>query len=233
MNTRRLTKKYKHKSRNKKTRRRGRSGRRVLKGGLPSVSSVSRASSRSSGVVIHRTSGASVRPSSGSVKPSDSAGISKHRDNFNFECFYNKLMNTPVDKLEITLQHNKDMYFKNTTFQTFEPKGAYLNMTGLKFVHYLRFKYNSTRDDETKKKITTIISLFDQCNMSQGVRKNEDLPLIQGKTDKRYFKCYEKLYNDIYKKLFPYGNSECYPVSIAAILPQVLTKIEETDNKSL
>ena len=231
MNTRRLTKKYKYKSRSKKTRRNRKSRRRVLKGGVPSVS---RASSRSSvvprGVIVNRTSGASVRP--GSVRPGSSAGISKSPI-FSFECFYNKLMGTDIKKLPSTIQDNRDMYMERTTFHNFDPKGAYLNMTGLKFVHYLRFKYNSTRNDETKKKITTIISLFDQCNMSQGVRKNEDLPLIQGKTDKRYFKCYEKLYNDIYKKLFPYGNSECYPVSIAAILPQVLTKIEETDNKSL
>ena len=63
MNTRRLTKKYKYKNRNKKTRRnrkskrtrrRGRSGRRVLKGGV-----------RHRGVLVSRTSG-SVRPS-GSV----------------------------------------------------------------------------------------------------------------------------------------------------------------------
>ncbi len=229
MNTRRLTKKYKYKNRNKKTRRRGRSRRRVLKGGVrPRGIIVNRRSGASSASV---RSGSSVRHSD-SIRPSDSAGISKYRDNFNFECFYNKLMGTDIKKLPITIQDNRDMYMERTTFHNFDPKGAYLNMTGLQFVNYLRFKYKSA-DKETKDKIAYIVSLFDQCNMSQGVRKDEDIPLIQGKTDKRYFKCYEKLYNDIYKKLFPYGNSECYPVSIAAILPQVLTKIEETDNKSL
>ena len=225
MNTRRLTKKYKYKNRNKKTRRNRKSRRtrrRVMKGGLPSVS---RASSRSS-VVPRGFIVRSSRASSASVRPSDSAGISKHRDNFNFECFYNKLMNTPVDELEITLQHNKDMYIKNTTFQTFQPKGAYLNMTGLKFVNYLHGKYKSA-DNETKKKIRSIVSLFDQCNMSQGVRSDYDLASIKNQVHPTYFACYKKLYSQIYKKVFPCGNHNGNPLSTSAIVVGNLQTIKE------
>ena len=88
-------------------------------------------------------------------------------------------------------------------------------MTGLKFVNYLRVIYKRA-DEETKTKIISIISLFDQCNMSQGVRI-ADLAIIKGQVDKRYYACYEKLYNDIYKKLFPNGNSDCFPVSTSAV----------------
>ena len=215
MNTRRLTKKYKHKSRSKrsrKSRRSRRSKRRVLKGGVPSVS---RASSRSSGVVIRRTSGASVRTSGASVRPSSSTGVSKNKNNFNFECFYKKLMNTPLDQLPSTIQDSRNMYIQATTLQNVKPKDSYPNMTGLKFVNYLLFIYNSV-DEETKTKIRSIISLFDQCNMSQGVRIT-DLAIIKGQVHKRYYACYKKLYNDIYKKLFPNGNSDCFPVSTSAV----------------
>ena len=233
MNTRCLTKKYKHKSRSKRsrkskrTRRRGRSGRRgrrVLKGGVPSVS---KASSRPiSGVVIRRTSGASVRPSSGSFRPSSSAGVSKNKNNFNFECFYKKLMNTPLDQLPSTIQDSRNMYIQATTLQNVKPKDSYPNMTGLKFVNYLRVIYNSVDEEtKTKTKIRSIISLFDQCNMSQGVRIT-DLAIIKGQVHKRYYACYKKLYNDIYKKLFPNGNSDCFPVSTSAV---TLYTIDEDD----
>ena len=213
MNTRRLTKKYKHKSRSKRSRKSRRSKRRVLKGGVPSVS---RASSRpSSGVVIRRTSGASVRPSSGSFRPSSSAGVSKNKNNFNFECFYKKLLSIKIDKLPATIEVMKEEYTKQTTLDDVQPSKAYLNMNGLKFVSYLHGKYKSA-DEETKKKIRSIISLFDQCNMSQGVRIS-DLAIIKGQVHKRYYACYEKLYNDIYKKLFPNGNSDCFPVSTSAV----------------
>jgi hypothetical protein len=235
MNTRRLTKKYKYKSRSKKTRRNRKSRRRVLKGGVPSVS---RASSRSSGVprgfIVNRTSGASVRPSSGSVIPGIRfAGIykPKPKPKFNFECFYDKLINTNPDELPSIIECEKNNYVCNTTLQHVNPPGAYLNMTGLQFVNYLHGKYKSA-DKETKDKIAYIVSLFDQCNMSQGVRNVYDLAIIKGKVHKKYFLCYEKLYNDIYKKLFPYGNSECYPVSIAAIVFGNSTTIEEEEEVS-
>jgi len=230
MNTRRLTKKYKYKNRNKKTRRNRKSRRRVLKGGLPSVSSVSRASSRSSGVrrgvIVNRTSGSSssFRPSSGSVRPDIRfAGIYKPK--FNFECFYKKLMNTPNHELHSTLQDNKDMYIKNTTFQTFQPKGAYLNMTGLKFVNYLHGKYKNA-DKQTKTKIRSIISLFDQCNMSQGVRST-DLHSIEVQVHPTYFACYKILFDELCNKLFPNGNGESYPISTSATTLKVPPTIKE------
>jgi hypothetical protein len=248
MNTRRLTKKYKNKSKSKKTRksrrskrsrktrrRGGRRGRRIMKGGVPSVSRRSSASVRpssrpSSGIIVSRTSGRGS-----SIRPSSSAGISKHRDNrdnrdnFNFHDFYNNLMNTPNHELHSTLQNNKYMYIKNTTFQTFVPKGAYLNMKGLKFVNYLHGKYKSA-NEETKTKIRSIISLFDQCGMSQGVRYS-DLAIIKEHVDTMYYACYEKLYNDVYKKLFDPGND--YPVSLSAIpiccKPRLQTVHEDVD----
>jgi hypothetical protein len=186
----------------------------VLKGGVRH--SVSRASTRPTDVVVRRRSGASsFRPSSASIRPSSSAGISKNKNNFNFECFYKKLMNTPLDELPSTIQDSRNTYIQATTLQNVKPKDSYPNMTGLKFVNYLRVIYKRA-DEETKTKIISIISLFDQCNMSQGVRI-ADLAIIKGQVDKRYYACYEKLYNDIYKKLFPNGNSECYPVSTSAV----------------
>ena len=208
MNTRRLTKKYKHKSRSKRSRKSKRSGRRVLKGGvIPRGIVVSRRSGRSS---------ASVRHSSASVIPSSSAGISKpHNFNFNFECFYKKLLSIKIDKLPATIEDMKEEYTKQTTLGDINPTGAFLNMNGLKFVSYLHGKYKSA-NEETKTKIRSIVSLFDQCNMSQGVR-TADLAIIKGQLDRRYYACYEKLYSQIYKKLFPNGNSECYPVSTSAV----------------
>jgi hypothetical protein len=174
-----------------------------MKGGMPSVS---RASTRPS---------ARPRPSTGSVRPSSSAGISKNKNNFNFECFYKKLLSIKIDKLPATIEDMKEEYTKQTTLGDINPTGAFLNMNGLKFVSYLHGKYKSA-NEKTKTKIRSIISLFDQCNMSQGVRI-ADLAIIQGQVDKRYFACYEKLYSQIYKKLFPNGNSECYPVSTSAV----------------
>jgi len=227
MNTRRLTKKYKYKSRNKKTRRNrksrrnGKTRRRVLKGGLPSVS---RASSRSS-------NSSRFRPSSGSVRPGIRfAGIYKPK--FNFECFYNKLMNTNPDKLPSIIECEKNNYVCNTTLQHVNPPGAYLNMTGLKFVNYLHGKY-VTANHKTKTKIRSIVSLFDQCNMSQGVRDVYDLAIIKGEVDKKYFLCYKKLYDEIYKKLFPTGNRECYPLSTSAIVLENLPIIEEEEEEEV
>ena len=225
MNTRRLTKKYKHKSRSKKsrktrrskrngkTRRSGRSGRRVLKGGVPSVS---RASSRaSSGFGVSRRSGAS-----------SSAVISKHGDNFNFHDFYNKLMNTPNHELHSTLQDNKYMYIKNTTFQTFEPKGAYLNMTGLKFVNYLHGKFNNIEDRERKNHLKSIISQLDQNGMAQAL-KPHDLIRIEDNISPEYFKLYKRLYDAIYKKLFPKGNPYKHHLSTSVIIYKNLPPVVE------
>jgi len=229
MNTRRLTKKYKNKSKSKKTRKSRRSKRRVLKGGVPSVSRASSGSVRhSSGVVIHRTSGASVIPSSGSVRHSSSAGVSKNKNNFNFECFYKKLLSIKIDKLPDAIEDMKEKYTEQTTIEKINPKGAFLNMNGLKFVSYLHGKYKSA-NEEKKTKIRSIISLFDQCNMSQGVRI-ADLAIIKGQVDKRYYACYEKLYSQIYKKLFPNGNSDCFPVSTSAVT-QTLNDINEDDDE--
>ena len=243
MNTRRLTKKYKHKSRSKKSKRRGRtrrrgrsgrsgrSGRRVLKGGMPSA--------RPTSVVVRRRSGASARPIKGfvvrrtsgasSFRPSSSAGISKK--NFNFECFYKKLMNTPVGQLPSTIQDSRKMYIQATTLQNVKPKDSYPNMTGLKFVNYLRGIYNSV-DEVKKQKIRSIVSLFDQCNMSQGARFG-DLAIIKGQVDGRYYACYEKLYNQVYKNLFPNGNSDCYPVAIPATVFDKLPIIKEVKEERM
>lgn len=225
MNTRRLTKKYKHKSRSKKsrkskkTRRTRRSGRRVLKGGV-----IPR------GVVVSRRSGASsasVRPSS--VRPSDSARISEHRDNFNFEFFYNKLMTTHVGKLESTLQDNKDMYIKNTTFQTFQPKGAYPNMTGLKFVNYLHGKFNIERG-ERKNHLESIISQLDQTGMAPALRY-KDLKIIRENITAEYFNLYKRLYNEIYKRLFRNGNHRNHPLSTSAIVFEKLPTVVESEGE--
>jgi len=243
MNTRRLTKKYKYKTRSKRSKRSNRSKRsgktrrRILKGG---VSNISR---RSSGIVVRRTSGASVRPSSVrpssirpssvSIRPSSSAGISKHGDNFNFHDFYNKLMNTPVKQLESTLQDNKDMYIKNTTFQTFLPKGAYLDMTGLKFVNYLHGKFNNIEDKERKNHLKSIITHLDQNGMAQGVRR-ADLLIVENNVSKDYFELYEKLYDVIYKRLFPNGNPYSHPLSTSAIIykkPRLQTVREDDEEQ--
>ena len=210
MNTRRLTKKYKHKSRSRnksrKTRRsmrRGKTRRRVLKGGAPKV----------------RPS--SVRP--GSVISSSFTGISKppkppKPPKLDFKYFYDKLMTTDMENLPNIIGCERDEYVRNTTLHKVNPSQAFLNINGLKFISYLRGKYSNTNTQkDEKEKIKCIVSLFDQCNMSQGVRYS-DLAIIESQVDKRYYAHYEKLYNDIYKKLFPNGNSQCYPVALPAIL---------------
>ena len=189
MKTRHLTKKYKNKSSNKNRKTR----RRVLKGGVPN--------SRVSTVNIP----SSVRPSS--------AGVFKHK--FNFKYFYNELMRTDEIRLPSMIEDNKPMYIKSTTFQHFEPKGAYPNLTGLQMMSYFygKIKHANYR---TKNKIKTIISYFDQYGMSHGIR-HTDLRIIEKKTDKRYFERYTKLYKEIYDKLFPRGDNHDYPISLSAI----------------
>ena len=210
MNTRRLTKKYKHKSRSRNKSRKTR--RRVLKGGVRSVGP-------SRGVVVSRSSG---RPSRGvvvsgsvGVRPSNSAGVFKP-PKLDFECFYNKLMTTDMAKLPYIIECEKDRYLCNTTLADVKPPKAFPNMNGLKFINYLRGRYKKGTPDE-QKKIEHIVSLFDQCNMSQGVRVY-DLAIIKGQVDGRYYACYEKLYNEVYKNLFPNGNRECFPVSTSAVI---------------
>lgn len=218
MNTQRLTKKYKYKSRSKRSKRSrvskrsGKTRRRILKGGvIPRGVIVSRRSGASA-----RPISASIRPSSASIRPSSSAGISKHGDNFNFHDFYNKLMNTPEKQLHSTLQDNKDMYIKNTTFQTFEPKGAYLNMTGLKFVNYLHGKFNIERGIR-KNHLKSIISQLDQNGMAQALRP-DDLQIIQNNISPEYFKLYKRLYDVIYKRLFRNGNPHNHSLSTSVIV---------------
>ena len=207
-----------------------------MKGGvrhsvIPSARPSDRPSARPISVVVRKTSGrgSSIRPSArpnarpigvvvrktsgrgSSIRPSSSAVISKHGDNFNFHDFYNKLMNTDVEHLPSTIESMKFEYVTRTTLQ---PGRAYLNMTGLKFVNYLYGKYQHSNTD--KEKIRSIISLFDQYGMSHGIR-NSDLPIVEGQVDRRYYACYKDLYEDIYKKLFPRGNNDYYPVSLSAI----------------
>lgn len=184
------------------------------------------------GVVVRRTSGASVsRRSSASVRPSDSAGISEHRDNFNFECFYKKLMNTHVEQLSSTLLDNKDMYFKNTTFQTFEPKGAYPNMTGLKFLNYLYGKFNREHGNR-KVHLSSIISQLDQNGMAPALRY-KDLKIIRENITLEYFQLYKRLYIEIYKKLFPYGNPRNHPLSTSAIVFEKLPTVLESEGEEM
>jgi hypothetical protein len=102
-------------------------------------------------------------------------------------------------------------------------------MTGLKFVSYLHGKYKNA-DKQTKTKIRSIISLFDQCNMSQGVRST-DLHSIEVQVHPTYFACYKKLFDEVRNKLFPNGNGECYPVSTSATTLEVLPTIKELDNE--
>ncbi len=232
MNTRRLTKKYKHKSRSRnKSRKTRRRGRRVLKGGVRSVRHSVIPSVRHSVIPSVRHSVIpSVRPSD-SVRPSSSAGIYKppKPSKLDFKCFYDKLMRTDMANLPYIIEGEKDAYICNTTLGHVQPSKAYLNMNGLKFVSYLCGKYRNGAEKE-KKKIKDIVSLFDQCNMSQGVRSS-DLAKIEGQVDIRYYECYEKLYNEVYKKLFPNGNSECFPVSTSAVTPQTLDGMIEGGNK--
>ena len=264
MNTRRLTKKYKHKSRSKKTRRskrngktrrRGRSGRRgrrIMKGGvIPRGVVVRRSSARPIGFVVRKTSGrgSSIRPSArpnarpigvvvrktsgrgSSIRPSSSAVISKHGDNFNFHDFYNKLMNTHKHELHSTLQDNKYMYIKNTTFQTFKPKGAYPNMTGLKFLNYLHGKFNREHG-KRKNHLRSIISQLDQNGMAPALRPH-DLIRIEDNISSEYFELYKILYDEIYKKLFPYGNPRNHPLSTSVIVFEKLPTVVESEEEGM
>jgi hypothetical protein len=136
-------------------------------------------------------------------------------------------MNTPNHELHSTLQDNKDMYIKNTTFQTFQPKGAYLNMTGLKFINYLHGKFNNI-EGERKNHLKSIISQLDQNGMAQAL-KPADLINIQKNITPQYFNLYKRLYDAIYKKLFPNGNPRNYPLSTSVIIFEKLPTVVERD----
>lgn len=224
MNTRRLTKKYKHKSRSRnkskktrkssKTRKTSKTRRRVLKGGAPSVSHS----------VSHSVRPSSVRPSSSSavvfkVSCCDKVNIANREsvinsinNNFHFNDVYNRLMGIKQDDLPSTIESMKLEYITRTTIK---PSRAYLNMNGLKFVNYLHGKYQHSNTTD-KEKIRSIISFFDQYGMSHGIRIS-DLPIVQRQVSEKYFACYKDLYEEIYKKLFPRGNNDYYPVSLSAI----------------
>ena len=211
MKSRHLTKKYKHKSRS----RRRKTRRRVLKGGVPVSGRASRASRASS---ASSSRPPSSRPSSGFIisrTSGSSAGVFKPKKKFNLKYFYNELMSTDKKELPSIIQDNKQMYNQATTFQNFDPKGAYPNLTGLQMMSYFhgKIKYANYL---TRKKIKTIISLFDQYGMSHGIR-DTDLPIIEEQTDGRYFERYKKLYEDIYRKLFPRGDNHDYPISLSTI----------------
>jgi hypothetical protein len=229
--------------------RRGKTRRRVLKGGVRSVrpssgipSSVRPSSS--SGVVVSRSSG---RPSSG--RPSSSSAvvfkvsccgkvnianrksvINSINNNFHFNDVYNRLMGIKQDDLPSTIESMKLEYTAKTTL---EPSRAYLNMKGLKFVNYLHGKYQHSNPTD-KEKIRSIISLFDQYGMSHGIRIS-DLHIVQGQVSEKYFACYKDLYEEIYKKLFPRGNNDYYPVSLSAIplycKPRLQTVREDDDEQ--
>jgi hypothetical protein len=129
-----------------------------------------------------------------------------------FETFYNELIDEPDGGLADKISSVKESIIRATTIQ---PEGAYLNIIGLKFVNYLRSKYVNA-SPEQKEKIGTIISLFDQHAMSQGVRYS-DLEVIKKQLNLSDFECYKKLYEEIYAKLFKYEPHNKYPVSVSAI----------------
>lgn len=242
MNRKILTKKYKRKSirksrkssktrRRVKTRKSSKNRRRVLKGGVrPSsvrLSSVRPSSVRpsdrpSSGVTVN-----SRVISSGVSKPSipskccqqisvvNQQKIISSINNFphTFDIFYSQLLLASYDELQKIIEKFKLEYSEAITLQ---PQGAYLNINGLKFINYLRSKFVNSTDQNEKDKIKRVISLLDQCGAAPGVRIS-DLKVIKEQVEERYFECYKKLYEDIYRKLFKCDNNDCYPVSTSAI----------------
>jgi hypothetical protein len=228
MNTRRLTKKYKHKSRskkNRKNRKTRKTRRRVLKGGVPSSRPNGRPSSSSSrpssGIIVSKTSGGVKHSTGRPISRHDtSRGVFKHKiidaiHNFNLKDFYNMLISIDINELPYRIEDIKDAYIRKTTLQHITPKGAFLSMNGLKLIKYFENKYKYA-DCKTKQKIKSIISLLDQCNMAQGVRPS-DLSIIEGQVDRRYYACYKGLYEQIYAKLFPNGNPDDLPVSSTGV----------------
>ena len=231
MNTRRLTKKYKYKSRNKKTRRNrksrrsGKTRRRLLKGGVIPRGFIVR-SSRASGSVRYSDS---VRPgsTSGILKPeflskccqkisiSDEEKIIESIKNFphTFDTFYDSFLQQPDDELKKIIQEIKEDYTKKITINS---TGEYPNITGLQLISYLTYKYINSNSKYERGKIKYFISLLDQIAAAPGVRET-DLDIIRKLVDPYYFECYKKLYEDISKRLFRCGNSGCYPVSTSAI----------------
>ena len=147
MNTRHLTKKYKHKSRSKKSSRSRRTRRRVLKGGVPSVSRRTLSSNPSSNPSPRPSSNLSSRPSSipssGSIfKQSTTPREEKLIDSFfrnleeeeeNFEktlCVLYHLYNSlSRDKLNEILHSNS---FKIRYEKAFYTKDLKINYDGFK-----------------------------------------------------------------------------------------------------
>lgn len=240
MNRKILTKKYKRKSirkssktrRRVKTRKSGKSSknrRRVLKGGVrtssvrpSSVRPSDRPSDRpSSGVTVN-----SRGSSSGVSKPPIPSKCCEQKSVVNqqiissinnfphtFDKFYSDLLSAHDDDLSKLIEYIKLSYSSAITFQ---PQGAYLNIIGLKWINYLRSKFVNSKTPSERQKIQKVISLWDQYGAAQGVRIS-DLEVIKEQVDERYFECYKKLYEDIYRKLFKCKNEDCYPVSTSAI----------------
>jgi hypothetical protein len=232
MKTRRLTKKYRNKIKNK-------SRKRILKGGVKD-SSVARKSytkrPSATPISVVRHSAGKQRSSSTlkGVKKHSSRGIIKkgnccdrvtlsHGQKIirnitdlnlpaDLKLFYDSLLDIPLDDLPREVERIKEWYITRTTIQ---PSGSYLNMNGLILINYLRSKYKDA-DDSVKEKIKKIISLFDQFGMSQGVRVT-DLPIVQSQVSESYFTCYKNLYDNIYAKLFSKKNYDEYPLTISAI----------------
>lgn len=244
MKTRHLIKKYKNKSKiksikniksNRKNRKsiknrkiKNKSRKRILKGGVPHRGVIIKSSMPS-----NRTSRTSSKPigvskrSSISSRPSDRTSDccsdvavvnrtkiigSINSFPFNFQEFYNALISEPDNTLAYKISSLKPHIIQATTIQ---PQGAYLSINGLKFVNYLRSKYNQASEVD-REKIENIISLFDQHAMSQGVR-DSDLEVIKTQLNSRDFDCYKNLYKVIYEKLFNYKHGDDYPVSVSAI----------------
>ena len=232
----------KNKKNNKSRKIKNKSRKRILKGGVRSSIGVviRRTSGRASSVPSIRpiSRASSIRPNSrASIRPSSIAGISKPKipskccdpvlisyekkilDSItdfpaSFDIFYDSLLrDTTPDELASIIASIKPEYIKKTTLQ---PEGAYLNITGLKLVNFLRSKYKINKDASIREKIETIISSLDQLGMSQGVRTS-DLEVIKKQVDPRYFECYKELYEEVHKKLFKCENNNCDPVSTSAV----------------
>ena len=167
MNTRRLTKKYKHKSRkskrtrrrgrrkrNGKTRRSGRSGRRIMKGGVPSVSRASsRASARPLASLIFNQS---LRTEEEKLFDSFFRNLKEEKENFEKTlcALYNIYNSLEPDKINqilrssgFKIRYEKAFYFRKETTNIFDVKSSNLHANS-KYILFLSYIFKKNLEGE-------------------------------------------------------------------------------------
>ena len=247
MKTRRLTKKYKNKRNKKSIKRKNKSRKRILKGGVPTrgvlISRTSRGTSRGS-TAPRPSSRGSIAPrgsSIGSTSPRGtsrgSTGISKLPIQIPSKCCDTKSISEGQKLIESirNFPHTFDQFYNILLMQSETESGknipditeAYLKKITIESKgEYLNITglqlisyliYKYNRGSDTDKEKIKIIISLLDQYAAAPGVRKSDLRVIRTQLDKDNFECYKELYEKISSQLFQCRNGNCYPVSTSAI----------------